>query len=168
MVKIVHVMRGRLRLRLDALKSRPSLAEQLHQHLTAVSGVHRVEVKARTGSVLLTYDPRALGSPDFLDELTAAMGVLFPTHFGPGRVRIWVDMLKGRPQLAEKIQQLLLPIGGIHQLEIDPSNGACLLVYDSHTVTSPEFIDAATRSLATLFPRLKVKKLLARTGLGRR
>ncbi len=168
MVRIVHVMRGRLRLRLDVLKSRPGLATQLHDHLIAVSGIRRVDVKSRTGSVLLTYDPSALGSAEFLDELSAAMGMLLPAHFAPGRVRIRVDLLKGRPKLAQKIQQQLAPVGGIHRLEIDPSDGACLLVYDSRTVTSPEFIDLVSRSLATLLPRLDVKNILSRTGLGRR
>lgn len=161
-------MRGRLRLRLDAIKSRPGLAARLHEHLIAVSGIRRVEITSRTGSVLLTYDPRALGSAAFLDDLCAAMGMLFPTHFAPGRVRVRVDLFKGRPQLAQRIQQQLAPVEGIHRLEIDPSDGACLVVYDSHTVTSPEFVDLVSPSLAALFPRLDVKKILSRTGLGRR
>ena len=167
MVKIVHVMRGRLRLRLDAVKSRPALAEQLHRHLMAVSGIHRVEIKARTGSVLLTYDPRALGSAQFLDDLTGAMGRLFPGHFAPGRLRVWVDLLKGRHELAQRIQQHLSPVRGIHQLEIDPTDGACLVVYDSQAVTSPEFIDRVSRPLCALLPRLDVRKMMYRVGLGR-
>jgi hypothetical protein len=118
--------------------------------------------------VLLIYDPRALGSADFLDDLSAAMGTLFPAHFAPGRVRVRVDLLKGRPQLAHKIQQQLAPVEGIHRLEIDPSDGACLLVYDSRTVTSPEFIDLVSRPLAALLPQFDVKKIISRTGLGRR
>ncbi|MEN8762957.1 MAG: HMA2 domain-containing protein [Thiogranum sp.] len=168
MVRIVHVMRGRLRLRLDAVKSRPGLAARLHAHLIAVSGIHRVEITPRTGSVLLTYDPRALGSAGFLDDLCTAMGMLFPAYFAPGRVRIRVDLFKGRPRLAQRIQQQLAPVEGIHRLEIDPSDGACLLVYDSRTVTSPEFIELMTPSLASLLPLLDVEKILSRTGLRRK
>ena len=160
-------MRGRLRLRLDAIKSRPDLGERLRRQLMTVSGVHQVEVKSRTGSVLLTYDPQALGSADFLDDLSTALGRLFPTHFAPGRARVRIDLLKGRPQLARKIQQRLAPIKGIHHLEIDPSNGACLLVYDSRAVTSLEFADAVSRPLNALLPQLDVKKIISRTGLGR-
>jgi len=166
MVRIVHIVKGRLRLRLDAVKSQPRLAAQIHEHLIAVPGIRRVEVKSRTGSVLLTYDPRALGSADFLDDLSLAMGTLFPDYFAPGRAHIRVDLLKGRPQLVHRIQQLLAPVDGIHRLEIDPSDGACLLVYDSRTVTSPEFIDAVSRPLSTLLPQLDVRKILSRTGLG--
>ena len=144
------------------------MAERVHEYLMAVPGIQRVEVTARTGSVLLTYDPRALGSAAFLDDVSAAMGTLFPAHFAPGRVRVRVELLKGRPQLARRIQQQLEPVVGIHRLEIDPSDGACLLVYDSSMVTSPEFIDAVARPLAVLVPQFNVKKLIARTGLGRR
>ena len=167
MVRIVHVMPGRLRMRLGAVKSRPGLAVQLHNQLMADAGIRRVEVKSRTGSVLLVYDPRALGSANFLDELSEAMGRLFPAHFAPGRLRVRVDLLKGRPELAQRIEQHLSPVSGIHRLEIDPSDGGCLLVYDSRTVTSPEFVDAVSRPLAALIPRLDVKKIISRSGLGR-
>jgi hypothetical protein len=134
----------------------------------AVSGIRHVEIKSRTGSVLLTYDPRALGSADFLDELSLAMGTLFPAYFAPGRAHIRIDLLKGRPKLAGRIQQLLASVEGIDLLEIDPSDGACLLAYDSRTVTSPEFIDAVSLPLAALVPQLDVRKILSRTGLGAR
>ena len=162
------MMRGRLRLRVDAVKRHPALAAQLHEILTVVSGIRSVEVKARTGSVLLSYDPRALGSADFLDDFSAAMGTLFPAQFAPGRVSIGVDLLKGRPQLAEKIEQKIEPLEGIRRLKIDPTDGVCLVEYDAQVVTSPEFIDVVARSLAALLPKLNVKKILARTGLGRR
>ena len=159
-------MRGRVRLRLNTLKSRPGLATQLQEHLRSVPGIRRVEVNSRTGSVLLAYDPHALESPHFLDDVSATMGKLFPAHFAPGRVRITVDLLKGRPKLAHKIQQQLEAVAGIHRLEIDPSDGVCLFVYDSRTVTSPEFIDAVSRPLAALLPQINVKEIIARTGLG--
>ena len=166
MVRIVHIMRGRLRLRMDAVKRQPRMAARLHEHLMTVSGIRQVEVKSRTGSVLLTYDPQALGSADFLDELSSALGALFPAYFAPGRAHIRVDLLKGRPQLVRRIRQLLTSVSGIHRLEIDPSDGACLLVYDSGTVTSPEFIDAVSRPLSALLPQMDVREILCRTGLG--
>ena len=166
MVRIIHIVRGRLRLRIDALKSQPRLASRLNVQLMAVSGIRNVEVKSRTGSVLLTYEPHALGSADFLDELSLALGKLLPAYFAPGRARIRVDLLKGRHQLVSQLHQLLNHVEGIHQLEIDPSDGTCFLVYDSRTVTSPEFIDAVSRPLAMILPRVDVRKMLIRTGLG--
>jgi hypothetical protein len=162
MVRIAHVMRGRLRLRLDALKGQPALATRLHEQLAAVAGVCRVEVKYRTGSVLISYDPRALGSADFIDDLSAAMGTLFPAHFAPGRARIRVDLLKGRPRLAQTLERQLVHLAGIHRLRIDSSDGACHVVYDSRQVTSPEFMDAVSRSMTALLPRLNVTKIIGR------
>jgi hypothetical protein len=168
MVRIVHIMRGRVRMRMDLLKRRPGLAARLNAQLMGVSGVRGVRVKARTGSVLLSYDPGALGSAQFLDELCLAMGTLFPGHFSPGRLCVRVDLLKGKPRLAGKLQRRLAPISGIHRLEIDPSDGACLLDYDSRTVTSPEFIDAVSAPLAELLPWLDIRKMLSRVGLGKK
>ena len=167
MVRIVHIMRGRLRLRLDAVKHRPGVAARLHEYLITVPGILNVEVKIRTGSVLLNYDPSALASAVFLDDLSTAMGRMFPDQFAPGRARIRVDLFKGRPQLSHRVQQQLAGVVGIHQLEIDPSDGTCLLVYDSRTVTSPGFIDAMTRHLAELLPQLDVKKILSRVSMAK-
>jgi hypothetical protein len=88
MVKIAHMMPGRLRLRFEPLKGRPEFATKLHNHLSGVSGLGRFEVNARTGSVLLFYNTRALGSAEFLDAISMALGKLFPAHFAPGRLRV--------------------------------------------------------------------------------
>ena len=166
MVRIVHIMRGRMRLRIDAVKGKPRLAEQVRVQLMGVPGIRRVEVNSRTGSILLIYEPLALGSADFLDELSLALGRLFPGYFAPGRACIRIDQLRGRTQLVRRIQQELAAVEGIHRLEIDPSDGDCLLVYDSHAVTSSEFIDTVSRSLTSILPRINVRKIIKRAGLG--
>ena len=165
MVKILHALPGRLRLRFQAVKGRPEFAARVESHLTAVSGIHRVTVNTLTGSVLLRYDPTALRSPLFLDALSTALGNLFPGQFAPGRLRVTVERLKGRDALARRIEEHLTSVWGIDQVEIDPSTGDCLLVYDSQAVASPEFIDAMVQPLATLVPWVNWKKALARLGL---
>lgn len=167
MIKIVHLMPGRLRLKLQALKGRPEIATQLHSHLTDVAGISRVDTNTLTGSLLLLYEPHALRSPDFLVSFSSALGKLFPDHIAPGRLRFSVKRLKGRPELARRIEEHLSPIGGIEQVEIDPATGDCCLLYDSHAVTAPEFIDALSHPLASLMPQLNLKKIAARLGLRR-
>lgn len=152
-------------MKLEAAKGRPEFATRLHSHLTAVSGIDRVEVDTRTGSLLLLYDPGSLRSPDFLDALSQALGKLFPSHFAPGHLRVTVRRLKGRPELARKIERLLAPVQGIYSIKIDPSTGSCHLAYDSHAVTSSEFIEAVAEALGPLLPRINLKKLILRTGL---
>ena len=71
MISFLHLLPGRLRLKFDALKRQPKLATRLHAHLSAVSGIDRVDVNPRTGSVLLYYNPSALASPAFLDAFSA-------------------------------------------------------------------------------------------------
>ncbi len=167
MIKIVHLMPGRMRLKLQALKGRPEIATQLHSHLTEVAGISRVDTNTLTGSLLLLYEPRALRSPDFLVSFSSALGKLFPDHIAPGRLRFSVKRLKGRPELARRIEERLSPIVGIEQVEIDPATGECCLLYDSHAVTSPEFIDALSHPLASLMPQLNLKEIASRLGLRR-
>jgi hypothetical protein len=165
MVRITHVIPGRLRLRLEATKGRPELATELHSQLAAVSGIDRVEIDTRTGSLLLLYDPSSLRSPDFLDSLSQALGRLFPAHFAPGHLHVTVRRLKGRPELARRIEQLLEPVWGIHNIKINPSTGSCHLAYDSHAVTSAEFVEAVADALGPLLPKVNLRKLILRTGL---
>ena len=167
MIKIVHLMPGRMRLKLQVLKGRPEIATQLHSHLTEVAGISRVDTNTLTGSVLLLYEPRALRSPDFLDAFSSALGKLFPEHIAPGRLRFSIKRLKGRPELARRIEEHLAPIGGIEQVEIDPATGDCRLIYDSCVVTSPEFIDALAHPVAALVPQLNLRKIASRLGLRR-
>jgi len=128
MVRIVHVMPGRLRLRCEALRTQPALANKLCSLLEDTPGSARVEINSRTGGVLLHYQRCALRSPKFLDAFSAVMGTLFPAHFAPGRLCIRVDLLQGMPKLARGIEQILSPVPGIQRIAIDPSTGSRLLV----------------------------------------
>jgi hypothetical protein len=164
MFKILHLIPGRARLRFEAVKGRPEFARRLHTHLEAVTHINRVSVDTRTGSVLLLYEARALRSPDFLDELSEALGKLFPGHFAPGRLRVNVRRLKGKPELARTLEKNLSSVRGIHRIDIDPTSGNCLLLYDSHLVTSPDFVDTLSDALPAFLPRINLKKLLALAG----
>ncbi len=126
--------------------------------------INRVTVDARTGSVLLLYDARALRSPAFLDEVSGALGKLFPGHFAPGRLRITTRRLKGKPELACKLEKHFANVRGIHRVEIDPTSGSCLLVYDSHVVTSPDFFEKLSDTLPAFLPKVNLEKMLALAG----
>lgn len=164
MFKILHLIPGRARLRFDEVKGQPELAHRLHTHLEAVTHINRVTVDTRTGSVLLIYDPRALRSPAFLDEISNALGKLFPGHFAPGRIRITARRLKGKPDLARKLEKHFSDVRGIHQVEIDPTSGSCLLHYDSRVVTSPDFFETLSDALPAFLPKVNLEKMLALAG----
>ena len=164
MPKILHLIPGRARVKIEALKGRPDLAQRLHTHLEAVPHVNRVKVDTRTGSLLLLYDARALRSPLFLDEISAALGKLFPGRFGPGHLRIRVRCLKGKTELARLLETRLAQLGGIRRISINPASGHCRLDYDSRIVTSPAFLDALSDTLNVLLPGINLKKLLSLAG----
>lgn len=167
MVRILHVLPGRLRLRFDAAKGRPDLASRLHKRLEAVSGIRRVQIDTRTGSVLMIYDPGLLKSPDFLNELSEALGSIFPQHFAPGRVSFTSKRLKDNPGLARRVEHHMSTLRGIERITIDANTGACHLHYDPKVVTSPGFLQSLPKPLELLVPKLDIRKLLSRVGLGR-
>jgi len=165
MVRILHVLPGRLRLRFDALKGRPDLASRLHRGLEDVTLMRRVEIDTRTGSALLLFDPGALRSPKFLAELSDTLGSFFPDHFAPGLLSFTSKRLKGEPGLARRIVGYLSQVEGIERIEVDPSTGRCRLIYDPKVVTSPGFRASLGGPLELLLPKLDVRKLLSRVGL---
>lgn len=165
MFRVLQLIPGRARLRFDSVKGHPELGRRLHTQLQAVRRIERVTVDTRTGSVLLLYDARALRSPVFLDEVSEALGQLFPGQFAPGRLRIKVRRLKGNPALARTLENCLAPVRGIRCIRIDPASGDCQLVYDSKVVTSPAFVDALSEALHALLPRMDRRKLLALAGI---
>ena len=57
---IVHMLPGRVRLKLAELKNNPDLARYLKQRLCRHAGISRVEVNPTTGSILMHYDPRVI------------------------------------------------------------------------------------------------------------
>jgi hypothetical protein len=164
MFKILHLIPGRARLRFDDVKGNPKLARQLHTHLEAVTHINRVTVDTRTGSVLMLYDARALRSPAFLDEVSEALGKLFPGHFAPGRLRLTIRRLKGKPDLARTLEKHFANVRGIHRIEIDPNSGNCLLVYDSQVVTAPDFFETLSETLPSFLPKVNLEKMLALAG----
>lgn len=165
-IEFVHAMPGRLRLRVHALKGGRNPAPSLYDRLLAIPAIRRVDINPRTGSVLLLFDPPALRCPDFVDALSNAMGESFPEDCGTGRLRITVPQLTGHAALAGKMTELLISVDGIHRFEFDPGTGVLFVAYDTHSVTTPEFIDAIATPLDRLIPWISIRKLLARSGLG--
>ena len=54
---VAHRTRGRIRMRIAALKGDPTLCEHFRQLYAALPGVESVDVRVETGSVVLKYDP---------------------------------------------------------------------------------------------------------------
>ena len=164
MLNILHLIPGRARFRFNAVKGHPKLAGQLRTQLEEVAHINRVTVDTRTGSVLLLFDAKALCSPAFLDDLSRALGKLFPDHFAPGRLHITTRQLKGKPELAHGLEKHFSSVRGIRRIEIDPSNGSCLLVYDSRLVASPDFLEKLSDTLPAVLSKANLERMLALAG----
>lgn len=59
-ITIVHVLPGRVRLKLAELKNNPVMAREVKQRLSRNAGISRVAVNPITGSILMHYDPKVI------------------------------------------------------------------------------------------------------------
>lgn len=59
-IRVIHVLPGRIRLRIHSLKFNPQFAQEVEQKLSALSGVTEVKASSTTGSLLLSYRSKGL------------------------------------------------------------------------------------------------------------
>jgi hypothetical protein len=74
-IYVVHVLPGRVRLRLPWLREHGSVANELAEGLLRIRGVDEVEVRPFTGSVLVLHDAEALDLEDVLAMVRRLTGV---------------------------------------------------------------------------------------------
>lgn len=77
-IKIVHFSRGRVRLKAKPLKGEQALAQEVEGVFKSIPGMLGVEVNTVTGSVLFSYDPRAIRSDAAFAALSSALLRYFP------------------------------------------------------------------------------------------
>lgn len=77
-IRIAHAMPGRIRLKVDQIRTDSSTATQIEQHLASLPGVQKVETHPRTGSVLILYEVGSVSTQEFLHQLAAPLAALFP------------------------------------------------------------------------------------------
>src|SRR5262245_730835 len=74
-IRIVHELPGRLRLRLPFLHDAPAEATPLADGLASLEGMIEVRIRPYTGSTLCLYDPAKLAMPTILDATRTLTGV---------------------------------------------------------------------------------------------
>ena len=78
-LRLVHWLPGRTRLKFSELKTHPERHGNLRQKLTAIAGIHQVDINPTTGSVVLYHDQAAVHSIEFLAQVAAAFGLTVDT-----------------------------------------------------------------------------------------
>jgi copper chaperone CopZ len=67
----LHVLEGRLRLKVPEVKGAPDRAREIESQLRMVSGVDHVTANPLTGSVLILYDAGVTGTGEISETLRA-------------------------------------------------------------------------------------------------
>lgn len=74
-VRTVHLMPGRVRFRVEAMRGRAEAAERLEAQIGRIEGVARVQANPVTGSVLVQYDDSVLEPELLLAALIKVLGL---------------------------------------------------------------------------------------------
>jgi hypothetical protein len=74
-LRIVSHFPGRLRVRAETFRVLPEVAEEVSQRLTEEPGVVETKASPITGSLVITYDPRALQLPRLVQVLVRIAGL---------------------------------------------------------------------------------------------
>ncbi|MGK9164899.1 heavy-metal-associated domain-containing protein [Inquilinus limosus] len=69
MIEYVHSSLGRLRVQLPLFRRKPRIATGVEATIAAIEGVTSVSANTVTGSVIITYDHRALSAAELWEEL---------------------------------------------------------------------------------------------------
>lgn len=71
-------------------------------------------------------------------------------HHLPGRIRVHIPRLKGRPQLVRKIGEMAAAIKGVHSAEANPVTGSLVVRYDRHDPEMAQRLAKALDNIGTL------------------
>ena len=77
-IEIVHVLPGRVRLKIPRIKQDSDFRRQVERQFGTVKGIERVDVHPLTGSVVVQFDPERITHADSLIALSQTLSSLFP------------------------------------------------------------------------------------------
>ncbi len=97
-LEIVHAVRGRVRLRLKSDLARELLPE-IANHLRQQAGIHQVQIKQASSSLIVTFDANVISRQQLTDSLQS-------WDFSP----ISTEAIEQLPEIPRSVARLLLSI----------------------------------------------------------
>ena len=79
MAECVHVIPGRARFRIPALRHSETVAEALRRRLSAMAGIHQVEIRRCSASIIIRFDPHLLDAAGLQASLMGEAAIAAPT-----------------------------------------------------------------------------------------
>jgi len=76
--KVVHVSRGRVRVKIPRAKNNPAVTHAIHERLAAAPGISHVETNLLTGSVLILFEAAEVALEDVMPGVAEALGAVLP------------------------------------------------------------------------------------------
>lgn len=72
-VRVTSFSPGRVRLKVPDLRTSKVLANQIHDRITVLPGINKIDINPATGSVLLQYEKHLFADPAAVDALQQAL-----------------------------------------------------------------------------------------------
>jgi hypothetical protein len=97
-VEVIHAITGRMRLRVPSLKGNEELSRRLHERLSAVPGITRVEANPVTASVLVLHHAGDAHGPELVQALAEGLAPLAGVDKQRLQARLAQDARRQRPR----------------------------------------------------------------------
>lgn len=78
-IEIVHLIPGRVRLKVPRVKQDPPFRRQIERRFSSVKGIERADIHPLTGSIVVMFDQEQMTSADSVLALSHALSSLFPS-----------------------------------------------------------------------------------------
>jgi hypothetical protein len=113
MATYLHVLEGRIRIKVPAIKGAPKQAAGIERQIQALDGSIEAKANPTTGNVLLLFDPDSI-SKDRILEFFSDIGCLTreqeTSARAPGASNLWVFSSDGSTAIARRIIEMVLQL----------------------------------------------------------
>ena len=185
---------GRVRLSVGGLLRRPAREAALEAALGRIDGVEQVRASALTGNALVVFDPAVWSTDDLVAEIARELGYAVHTvepappeppavaagsdrrrravrvvwANAPGRARLAVPGLRGRPEVEPGIARVLAAIDGVSEASANALTGNVLVRFAPSRWTAERLAATCGEALLDLdhlaqLPRERVNGTAATT-----
>jgi hypothetical protein len=114
-VRVVHVLPGRVRFKVDALRVDPEQARKVETRLSIICGMREVKINPLTGSVLMCFDQALFESIDFHLAVAGALGIA-QSDLDPAYLATWATgatsgaTCAAAPLFGSEVWRALIPL----------------------------------------------------------
>ena len=149
---------GRVRCSVGGLARHPEREAPVEAGIGRLDGIKQVRASSLTGNVLVVFDPNLWTPEQLVQEGARALGLrarrarrpapatvaaerpAVVSSVVPGRLRIAVPGLRGREEMADRVERSVGDLDGVRDVRANPRTGNALVLFDPEVWAAEELV----------------------------